>query len=190
MPHCPSCHDHNLTSVRSSTTGTQASLTAHVTAATDNHKSHLGVAQCACLGSCCIHRPTKTTSSGRACDAGAAYLLLRDAAPPQSDPGPPRKGTMKGSSLCGGSSWADMRGPTGAEDPSPLPSRPFGLSGAMWRCSLARDTGWSHRLGSTATPAESRWAASRSYCVLYGANCRHVCRHACVAGTSFCCCHN
>ncbi|KAA6424408.1 MAG: hypothetical protein FRX49_05620 [Trebouxia sp. A1-2] len=78
-------------------------------------------------------------------------------APPHKEPGPPLKGTMKGSNLWAGSSWAVRRGPAGAKLPSALASGPLGLSGARWRCSLANDTGWSHKLGSTATPAASRY---------------------------------
>lgn len=92
------------------------------------------------------------------------------AAPPQRGPGPPRKGTMKGSSLAAGNSCtAILWGLIGAallSAPDPL-----GLSGAKCLCSRANVTGWSHRLGSVATPAASRWAASRSYWVQKGASC-------------------
>lgn len=87
----------------------------------------------------------------------STHLLLRLAAPPQREPGPPLKGTTKGSSLWAGSSWAPSRTPTGADprlagadagasgaDPRPSalsPSGFLGLSGAKWRCSLASDTG-------------------------------------------------
>lgn len=55
--------------------------------------------------------------------------------------------------------------------PLPLAPLPAGVSGVARPCSRASDTGASHRLGSGNTPAASMCAASRSYCVLYGASC-------------------
>lgn len=46
-----------------------------------------------------------------------------------------------------------------------------GVSGVARPCSRASEIGESHRLGSGKTPAASMCAVSRSYCVLYGANC-------------------
>ena len=108
------------------------------------------------------------------------------AAPPHMCPRPPWKGIMKGSSFSGGSS--DQAG--GAPVPRLLPPPPepglpgndvggllpvvalcSGVSGVARPCSRASDTGWSHRLGSGATPAASMCAANLSYCVLYGAIC-------------------
>ena len=51
-------------------------------------------------------------------------------------------------------------------------------SGVACTCALASVTGWSHRLGSTATPAAAMWLPSRSYCVLYGASCSHAVSYA------------